>query len=71
MADSGARVTRSTADPLNLKVKHSRLGIRKHFFSQRVIESWNKIPNKVRGITKCQDFQKAYRKLRADLLQSA
>jgi len=71
MADSGARVTRSTADPLNLKVKHSRRDIRKHFFSQRVIESWNKIPNKVRGITKCQDFQKAYRKLRADLLQSA
>ncbi len=38
VTESG-RPTRSAADPLNL-----RLEIRRQFFSQRVVESWNKIP---------------------------
>ena len=38
------RPTRSAADPLNLRPQASRLEIRRHFFSQRVIEDWNKIP---------------------------
>ena len=47
--DSGERVTSSTADPLNLRVKHGRLDMRKNFFSVRVIVHWNKISNIVRG----------------------
>jgi ribonuclease P/MRP protein subunit RPP40 len=38
------RPTRSAADPLNLRPQASRLEISKQFFSQRVVESWNKIP---------------------------
>ncbi len=30
--------------PLNLKVTHGRLELRANFFSERVIESWNRIP---------------------------
>jgi hypothetical protein len=71
MAESSARVTRSTTDPLNLKVKHARLDIRKNFFSIRVIEGWNKIPNSVRSIEKSELFRDAYRKLRADQSRSA
>jgi hypothetical protein len=32
------RPTRSAADPLNLRPQASRMEIRRHFFSQRVIE---------------------------------
>jgi hypothetical protein len=38
------RPTRSAADPLNLRPQASRLEVRNHFFSQRVIEDWTKIP---------------------------
>ena len=71
LAERSVRVTRSTADPLNLRVKHGRLEMRKHFFSIRVIESWNKIPNNVRGVNNSNKFRDAYRKLRADQLQRA
>ncbi len=30
--------------PLNLKMTHGRLDLRRNFFSERVIESWNRIP---------------------------
>jgi len=35
------RLTRATSDPLNIVRKECRLDIRKHFFSNRVIEHWN------------------------------
>ncbi len=38
------RPTRSAADLLYLRSQASRLEIRRHFFYQRVIEDWNKIP---------------------------
>ncbi len=38
------RVTRAAADPLNLWIPAPCLEVRKNFFSQRVPESWNKIP---------------------------
>jgi hypothetical protein len=38
------RATRNAAESLNLKVTHGRLELRRNFFSERVIESWNRIP---------------------------
>jgi hypothetical protein len=39
------RRTRSTADSLiNLRALAARLEVRKNFFSNRVVEDWNKIP---------------------------
>ncbi len=49
------RPTRSAADTLNLRPQASRLEIRRQFFSQRVAESWNKIPASLKQakIVKC------------------
>jgi hypothetical protein len=41
-------VTRSAADPLNLKQQEARLEIRRHFFSNRVIEGWNEVPSEIK-----------------------
>jgi hypothetical protein len=37
-------VTRMPADPLNVRQQASRLDIRKQFYSQRVVDAWNKVP---------------------------
>jgi hypothetical protein len=39
--DTSVRITRSAADPLNLKPQAARLEIRRHFFSNRVVEGGN------------------------------
>jgi hypothetical protein len=44
MASDGERVTRAAADLLNQWIPASQLEVKKHFFSQRVPEDWNKIP---------------------------
>ena len=38
MAGEAARATRATADPLNSRVKHGRLEVRRNFFTARVTE---------------------------------
>jgi hypothetical protein len=43
----GQRATRQAADPLNIRPKAARLEVRRQFFSQRVVENWNEIPEKV------------------------
>jgi len=39
LAENSVRATRAGSDPLNIKVKHGRLNLRRNFFSIRVIES--------------------------------
>ena len=39
--DTSVRITRSAADSLNLKPQAARLEIRRHFFSNRVVEGGN------------------------------
>jgi hypothetical protein len=39
----GGRIRQDT-DPQNLKQGRSRLDLRKNYFTQRVINEWNKIP---------------------------
>jgi hypothetical protein len=63
-ADS-VRATRSSANPLNLKVRQGRLEIRRNFFSNRVVNSWNDIPSDIRGTVRSENFQKKYKQLRA------
>ena len=41
MASENERATRSSADPLNLRVPASRLEIRRNFYSQRVPDQQN------------------------------
>jgi hypothetical protein len=63
-ADS-VRATRSSANPLNLKVRQGRLEIRRNFFSNRVVNSWNDIPSDIRGTVRSENFQRKYKQLRA------
>jgi hypothetical protein len=70
-AADGQRATRNSADPLNLRVNHGRLEIRRNFFSVRVIESWNKIPSDLKSETKNVVFRSKYKTLRALPMQPA
>ncbi len=64
MAAGGARVTRATEEPLNLKMARSRLDVRRHFFSQRVPEAWNAIPASLKAAKTTAAFRKGYQTLR-------
>jgi hypothetical protein len=63
VTESG-RPTRSAADPLNLRPQTSRLEIRRQFFSQRVIENWNKIPASLKQAKNVKCFKNGYRTFR-------
>ena len=56
--DQNARQTRLTAHPLNLvRRKVSRTDVRNNFFSQRVINPWNNLPDEVKDARKVQSFK--------------
>jgi len=60
MAETAPRPTRAAADPLNVRIKHGRLDIRKHFFSVRVCENWNKVPGDIKRLKTADSFKKTY-----------
>ena len=60
-AEEGGRLTRLTADPLNVQVPATRLEIRKNFFSARVCEHWNSLPSDVKKCEKLGQFKAAYK----------
>ncbi len=64
MASDIERVTRAAADPLNLRIPAPRLEVRKNFFSQRVPECWNKIPQDLKQATTAKAFRNTYQKHR-------
>ncbi len=49
MAAHAERATRSTDGPLNLRQRPARLEVRRNFFSNRVVESWNQVPSDVKN----------------------
>ncbi len=49
--------TGSTADPLNLRPQAARLGLRRNFFTNIVVEDWNKIPLEVRKVNTVNSFK--------------
>jgi hypothetical protein len=58
------QVTRANADPLNIRPQKGNLDLRKHFFSNRVINEWNKLPFDVKSICSPNKFKIALRKWR-------
>jgi hypothetical protein len=70
--DTSVRTTRSAADPLNLKPQPARLGIRRNFFSNRVIEPWNLVPSELKNArTTVSFFKRAYKRHRMEMTGTA
>ena len=53
--DDGTATTK-----LNIKVQNSRLNIRRHFFSNRVVEPWNRLPEKLKCVATVNEFKNGY-----------
>ncbi len=62
MASSGLRATRQAADPLNIRPKAARLEVRRQFFSQRVVEDWNGVPEQVKSAVSVIGFKTRLKK---------
>ncbi len=65
------RSTRSTADPLNLRIQPARLEVRRNFFTNRVVEDWNKIPSSLKSAKTVKSFKNGYSHLRATMVENA
>jgi hypothetical protein len=59
----GGHATRSTIDPLNIKVRKGRLDVRRNFFSMRVIEDWNRIPADLKANKGAAKFKATHKKM--------
>ena len=68
-AENAERVTRATSDRTRLAVNRVKTDQRGHFFSQRVVEGWNKLPVATRDSKSVNEFKKGLknRRDRADL----
>jgi ribonucleases P/MRP protein subunit RPP40 len=68
--DGTERLTRSAADPLNLRPQAARLEVRRNFFSNRTVEDWNKLPSEVKNVRTVAIFKDGYAKHRVGLVES-
>jgi hypothetical protein len=71
MASDSERVTRQSADPLNIRPGTPRLDIWRYFYSQRVVESWNNVPRDIKKSVSVTAFKNAYRRHRDDMIAPA
>ena len=71
MMANNIRSTRATAEPLNICIPRARLDIRKHFFTNRVVDSWNKIPRKIKEARTVESFKHQYMVHRESVLAAA
>jgi hypothetical protein len=51
-----------TTDPLNIRPTAARLEVRRQFFSQRVVEDWNGVPEQVKGAVSVIGFKAGLKK---------
>ncbi len=68
LAAETGRATRSADDPLNLRQKAARLDVRRHFFTNRVVEAWSLVPSTVKNARTVSAFKQAYKKIRAEMV---
>jgi hypothetical protein len=55
------RATQITANPLNMKMWQGCLEIRRNYFSNRVVSSWNDISSTIRETARSENFQRSSR----------
>ena len=76
-ASDSVRVTRVTADSLNVKVKNGkldlrrRLDLRRNFFSVRASSQWNTVPADIKRMMPVHLFKKAYKRHRETTMLAA
>ena len=51
------RPTRGNDSEFNIVIDRCRLDVRRYFFTVRVAESWNKLPNNIKELTKLNEFK--------------
>ena len=68
-AENAERVTRAKSDRSRIEAKRGRTEARGHFFSQRVVNSWNRLPVVTRDVKNVNSFKQELksRRERADL----
>ncbi len=71
LASGTSHATRSGADPLNIRVKTGRLELRRNFYSVRVINDWNRIPQEIKSRPGIARFKAEYKKFRAGEMHPA
>ena len=59
-ADQSTRNTRLAGDIYNIKPQRSELDVRKNFFTQRVTNSWNKLPSEIKHAASVKLFKNLY-----------
>ena len=60
VAETSERITGQSADILNLKPRNSKLEPRRNCFSNRVLNSWNKLPQDVKSTKNINVFKNKY-----------
>lgn len=60
--------THPNPDPLNLHKGHSRLEVKKHSFSIRVVDKWNDLESSVKAKTAKHGFKNAIKSIRSRVL---
>jgi hypothetical protein len=71
MASDSERVTRQSGDPLNIRPGAPGLDIRRYFYSQRVVDSWNSVTHDVNKSVSGNAFKNAYRRHRDAMIAPA
>ena len=68
-AENGERVTRAISDKSRIEAKRVKTEARGHFFSQRVVNSWNRLPAATRDAKNVKSFKNELKtsRERADL----
>ena len=58
--DTERRVTRTSEQSLCIVASRSNLDIRKHFFSNRIVQQWNALPESIKNARNVKQFKNMY-----------
>lgn len=63
VGDNPVTNTRQNSNPVNIKMRRVKLDVFRHFFSNRVVEHWNALPDEMKNKKKIQTFKRDLKKL--------
>ena len=61
--EESVRVTRQSSDALNILTTRCKTEVRRNFFTNRVAENWNKLPENIKGAGNIKTFKSLYDKI--------